>query len=73
MRCTCLFSAEHTEKERRVRREGGPGPSASHGTNKPGRCKLWCDGHGRVWTSTERTAGRSWTMADHVSPPLGET
>lgn len=24
--------------------------------------------HGRVWTSTETTAGRSWTMAVQVSP-----
>lgn len=29
--------------------------------------------HASVWTSTERTAGRSWTMGCQVSPPLGET
>ncbi len=29
-------------------------------------------GHGRVWTSTERTPGRSWTMAFQLSPPSVE-
>jgi len=33
-------------------------------------CRL---GHGRVWTSTDSTAGRSWTMGFQVSPALGET
>ncbi len=28
--------------------------------------------HARVWTSTERTAGRSRTMADQESPEFGE-
>lgn len=28
---------------------------------------------GRVWTSTERTAGRSWTMGCQWSPESGET
>src|SRR4051812_46185452 len=28
--------------------------------------------HGRVWTSTERTAGRSWTMGVQVSPASAE-
>src|SRR5688572_29471509 len=28
--------------------------------------------HGNVWTSTERTAGRSWTMAVQVSPLLAD-
>ena len=28
--------------------------------------------HLRVWTSTERTAGRSRTIGAHVSPPLAD-
>src|SRR5215831_6881296 len=28
--------------------------------------------HGSVWTSTDRTAGRSRTIGDHVSPALAE-
>ena len=28
--------------------------------------------HGSVWTSTERTAGRSWTIGVHESPESGE-
>ncbi len=28
--------------------------------------------HGNVWTSTESTGGRSWTMAAHVSPESAE-
>ena len=28
--------------------------------------------HERVWTSTERTAGRSWTMAFQLSPESAE-
>ena len=30
-------------------------------------------GHGSVWTSTDRTAGRFSTIADHESPPSGLT
>src|ERR1700745_2037102 len=30
-------------------------------------------GHGRTWTSTERTAGRSRAIGDHVSPESGPT
>src|SRR5687767_7738579 len=29
--------------------------------------------HGKVWTSTDKTAGRSRTIAFHVSPLSGET
>lgn len=32
----------------------------------------WGRVHGSVWTSTERTAGRSRTMGDQVSPASGE-
>jgi hypothetical protein len=29
--------------------------------------------HGRVWASTDRTAGRSRTMSAQLSPPSGDT
>src|SRR6266576_3962664 len=28
--------------------------------------------HLMVWTSTDKTAGKSWTIVDQLSPPLAE-
>src|SRR5689334_14478431 len=38
----------------------------------PEMCRKYDSDHGRVWTSTESTAGRSRTMGFHVSPASGD-
>lgn len=40
--------------------------------NRGGSNSRFQTGHGSVCASTERTAGRSWTIACQESPPSGE-